>query len=93
MENQKFKFLEYLNIISQRIIELKMNLEESDVTLEKNTGDIIKEIVTLQEFYNSHDRINTWPLNRKILIGIWTTQTILWGQVVGLYKLAIQYFL
>ncbi|MBD3196536.1 MAG: hypothetical protein GF317_15860 [Candidatus Lokiarchaeota archaeon] len=93
MENQKIKFFEYLNIISQRIIELKMNLEESDVTLKKNAGDIIKEIVTLQEFYNSHDRINTWPLNRKILIGIWTTQTILWGQVVGLYKLAIQYFL
>jgi hypothetical protein len=91
MVGQKTEMIESLNQVSQRIIELKKSLVEMPKSTKQDPEDTLKEIGALEAFYKAHEKINTWPVNKQVLVGIWTTQTILWGQVVALYNLAMRY--
>ena len=98
----KTEMTEVLNRVSSRIVALKMDLAGMSQRVEReSTGDIhklpdaskpvddvVKEISALESFYKAHQNINTWPLNRQVLIKIWATQTFLWGQVIALWNSA-----
>ncbi|MGA1285744.1 MAG: hypothetical protein ACO34J_17035, partial [Prochlorothrix sp.] len=36
-----------------------------------------------EAFYQAHQEVNTWPLNRKVLVEIWATQTFMGSQVIA----------
>ena len=42
--------------------------------------------------YQAHQEVNTWPLNRKVLVEIWATQTFMGSQVIATWNLISQVF-
>jgi len=84
MEKQKIEMIVILEKVSSKIIALKNNFiisQQSDPP--ENLDRLIKEITALEAFYKSHENINTWPINKHVLVNIWGTQVFLVGQVAA----------
>ncbi|HEY9880991.1 MAG TPA: hypothetical protein V6D29_21205 [Leptolyngbyaceae cyanobacterium] len=75
--------------ISARIVQLKIDFAKSLPAPNQGTvEDYKKDIEAYESFYQAHQHINTWPMNRKTLAELWATQTFLISQVAVLWNLA-----
>lgn len=87
MLEQKPDFVNYLNDVSKEIVLIKKKLiSDSQSDDEHSIENLQKRLSFLESFYKSHQSINTWPMNRQILIKVWSTQTFLFAQVLALWN-------
>lgn len=78
--------------LSDHIVKLKQEFVQVSSTLERGTADNYKnDIAAYESFYQSHQHINTWPVNRKVLIEIWAAQTFLISQLAAAWNLITQF--
>jgi hypothetical protein len=88
----KKEMVDLLNQVSNEVVELKASLiEMAEDTDQKSIDDTLKKIRSLESFYKDHQDINTWPMNKQVLVRIWGTQTFLFGQVVVLWNLVSRF--
>lgn len=81
-----------LTQISDRIVKLKQEFVRTSSSLERGTAESYKsDIAAYESFYQSHQHINTWPVNRKVLIELWATQTFLLSQLAAAWNLIAQF--
>jgi len=82
-----------LNQLANHIMHLKGELFKVSVNLEQGTVERLRsDIAAYEAFYSAHQNINTWPINRKVLVGIWVTETFLGGQLWVTWNLISQFF-
>jgi len=83
MEAYKLEMIKTLEQISSKIVALKKKfLIQEQSNSPENLENILNELNALETFYKANENINTWPINRQILVNIWGTQVFLIGQVV-----------
>ncbi|NEQ29868.1 MAG: hypothetical protein F6K04_02505 [Leptolyngbya sp. SIO4C5] len=59
--------------------------------MEEGTVETLRsDIAAYESFYNAHQKLNTWPFNRKVLVEIWATQTFIGGQILATWNLIAQ---
>ena len=87
MLEHKIEMTEVLNQVSVKIIALKKAVVEMPRSAKQETmDDLLREITALESFYEAHQNINTWPINKQVLVSIWGTQVFLLGQVAALWN-------
>lgn len=81
-----------LNQLASRILKLKAGLLAASATPTEGTVETLRsDIAAYESFYHAHQKLNTWPLNRKVLFEIWATQTFVGGQLLATWNLISQF--
>lgn len=92
MQSQQSTGITMLNQLANRILKLKEEIFKSFETLEEGSVESIRsDIAAYETIYNAHQNINTWPINRKVLVEIWGTQTFVAGQLLATWNLISQF--
>ncbi|MAT96444.1 MAG: hypothetical protein CL608_04810 [Anaerolineaceae bacterium] len=89
MLNKKRNAVEQLNHVSEQIVELKSRIAASQSR--DDFEETVKKLGILETFYKEHQKINTWPMNKRVLTEIWGTQAFLFGQALALWNLTSKF--
>jgi len=87
MLKHRHEIARLLNRVSAEIVALKEQIATMPQNAEMRAVDeTLKRISDLETFYGSHQNINTWPMNRQVLIRVWASFVFLIAQVVALWN-------
>jgi hypothetical protein len=82
MKNNKIILDIKINKISQKIIELKEQLYDHLFQENPNGSDLVEsKLNTLIKIHDEYNQLGTWPINRKMIVKIWTALSFLLGQL------------
>jgi len=92
MQSQRDSGMAILNQLAHRILQLKGELFKTSPSLQGEAVESLSsEITAYEAVYHAHQNINTWPINRKVIVEIWATQTFVVGQLLATWNLISQF--